>query len=150
MQKFNLVMNFFRSLDSQVYTVESKADLVTQSIIDYINLVEPVKNHVEAKKDKRELIINFKPFNLEVFCHGSYKIYEIQENLESQCYQLHFFIKERDKNLTLLTVFITEDGYIVSNVMEANSICDIQDPNKGKRVFNLLLNSLYEGNFINI
>jgi len=150
MNKSVLVMNFFREIEDEAYPLQTKAELLTQSIVDYVNLVGPLKNNVEVIKDGIGLIIFFKPFDLKIFCNGSYKLFEIQENIMSKCYQLHFYLKEHDKDVSVLKVFMTNDNYIVLDVRASDYICDTHNENQGMRVFSLLLSNLYQGGLINI
>ncbi|NKE95238.1 hypothetical protein [Pantoea agglomerans] len=150
MDKSTFVMNFFREINDEAYPLETTAELLVQSIVDYVASAAPLQSNAQAIKEGIGLTILFKPFDLEVFCKGSYKLFEYQENIVSKCYQLHFFLKERDKDVTVLKVYITDDNHIVLDVYGQDSICDASKENKGMRVFNLLLRSLYENGIIKI
>ena len=150
MDKSTFVMNFFREINDEAYALETKAEMLIQSIVDYVASAAPLKSNAHAIKEGIGLTILFKPFDLEVFCKGSYKLFEYQENIVSKCYQLHFFLKERDKDVTVMKVYITDDNYIVLDVRAQPSICDVHNEKKGMRVFNLLLNNLYDGGLITI
>ena len=115
-----------------------------------MNSAAPLKSNAHAVKEGIGLSMSFRPFDLQVFCKGSYKLFEIQENITSKCYQLHFYLKEQEKDVSVLKVFITDDSYIVLNVRGSDYICDTHNENRGMRVFSLLLNNIYQEGLISI
>lgn len=146
--KSNDVMKFFREIKDDPNSTQSKAEILIKNMCDYLSQDNEVKQHVKIEKENGSFHFLIKPFGLAIFCNGSYKLYEIGPGVITNCYQLKFIHKQKDEEIPILTVYITGDGYIVSDINESGSICDVQNEQQGKRVFSMILNSLCDSKTI--
>lgn len=150
MNKSSEVIRFFRLIEQESGSLEKHAKYLIQSMHDYLSLHEEVKHCVQSNLDKSDPSFYIKPFDLTIFYRGSYKMFEIEENISSYCYEVRFFHRKNDEEIMDFISYITTDEYLVPDPNKTETICQVFNEKRGSRVFARILNNLYENKIITI
>lgn len=146
--KSNAVIRFFKQIEFDNNALKVTSELLVQNMHDYLSLHDEVKNCVVSNLDKSEPHFLIKPFGLTIYLRSSYKLYELEKDVSSYCYELCFFHKQDKDEVTTLTAYITGDSYLVPDVMQPETICEVRNENRGQKVFARILHNLYNSKII--
>ncbi|ELY2536564.1 hypothetical protein [Cronobacter sakazakii] len=144
------VIRFFNQITHENDALKKHSQSLIQSMHDYLSLHEEVKHCVESNLDKSDASFHIKPFDLTIFYRGSYKLYELDADIMSYCYEMSFFHKKNDDEVMDFTAYITADEYLVPDPSKTDTICQVFNENRGARVFARILNKLYENKVITV
>lgn len=150
MNKSNDVIRFFKAIEFENDALKSTSESLIQNLHDYLSLHDEVKNCVVSNLNESEPHFFIKPFGLTIYLRGSYKLYELERNISTYCYELCFFRKQGKEEVNTLTAYITGDGYLVPDVMQPGTICEVRNENRGQRIFARILNKLYDSKIISL
>ena len=151
MNKADKISFHFRTIDSDLSTINHRLSSTLLSLSDYIKAVPHFNSLIVTEFDERKKTIFIRYFDVEIEITSKLKIFGF-EGSDNYCDQITFSIvkSRREENEELLKLYITYDGFIVTDPTQPGSVCETTNSYRGKMILDLLLTALTDKKIINI
>lgn len=151
MNKADKIFYLLQKIEKDSDTINNRFNSLLKSIENYIHAVPYLNSLAVTALDGSMRRIAFRSLGVEIDISSTVKIFTF-ESTQDYCDEITFSLVNAhgEENETVLKLYITFDGFIVTDPTQPGSICQTSNDYKGKLVLEQLFVALLDKRIISL